>query len=333
MKLHKSKSILILGGGAVGVELAAEIIDYYGTNKSITIVDGCSTLLPLLHPSTRTYATEWLKNRNVKVLLNQRIEKFTTTSCTLVNGDSQTSTTLHADLVYNCLGTKPNSFYMERDDDESLSSTATSRRKKSDQQPQEEKKSGAEDSKNNEEEKFVLDRRGCIFVKDTLELDGIDSNHTNVFVCGDVSSPPTESIKQAFQASIQGNVVATNILRKEEDPKSRLLRYPYDIAQYDQLPLIYVLSLGRYDGCLGFNGLHMTGPVTSVVKFILEYTKVMEMKEILSSTFGFGGGDEAASRRHFFLWPLGKLIWKFGDFVTLFLSRTVLKPTTHSKVE
>jgi hypothetical protein len=83
-----------------------------------------------------------------------------------------------------------------------------------------------------------------------------------------------------------------------------LLTYPDGIAGLDQMPLIFVLSLGRYDGMLGFNSICIPGPLAAIVKWILEYTKVMHM----------------AGR------PLGKLIWKIGDAVVLFLSRTLIKP-------
>jgi len=62
--------------------------------------------------------------------------------------------------------------------------------------------------------------------------------------------------------------------------------------------------LGRYDGVLGFNALVIPGPLAAIVKWILEYTKVLDMKGSL----------------------LGHLIWKLADAVVLFLSRTLIVP-------
>ena len=163
-------------------------------------------------------------------------------------------------------------------------------------------------------------------VKDTLQLvvnDGTDSEHSSScswFACGDVANPPTNDEKQAFQAEMQGKVAAKNVIKLLESesvgtnhyhelqppPPALLLRYPQDIAGSDRIPLVFVLSLGRYDGVLGFNDMCIPGPFAAVVKYILEYTKVSHMRGRM----------------------LGKLIWKIGDAVTLFLSRTVFPPSS-----
>jgi hypothetical protein len=162
-------------------------------------------------------------------------------------------------------------------------------------------------------------------VKDTLQLvvnDGTDSEYSSScswFACGDVASPPTNDEKQAFQAEMQGKVAAKNVIKLLESesevtnhhhelqpPPPLLLRYPQDIAGSDRIPLVFVLSLGRYDGVLGFNDMCIPGPFAAVVKYILEYTKVSHMRGRM----------------------LGKLIWKIGDAVTLFSSRTVFPPSS-----
>jgi hypothetical protein len=161
-------------------------------------------------------------------------------------------------------------------------------------------------------------------VKDTLQLvvnDDTDSEYSSScswFACGDVASPPTNDEKQAFQAEMQGKVAAKNVIKllesesevtnhhHELQPPPPLLRYPQDIAGSDRIPLVFVLSLGRYDGVLGFNNICIPGPFAAVVKCILEYTKVSHMRGRM----------------------LGKLIWKIGDAVTLFLSRTVFPPSS-----
>jgi hypothetical protein len=119
---------------------------------------------------------------------------------------------------------------------------------------------------------------------------------------------------------MQGKVAAKNVIKLLESESvgtnhhhelqppapALLLRYPQDIAGSDRIPLVFVLSLGRYDGVLGFNDMCIPGPFAAVVKYILEYTKVSHMRGRM----------------------LGKLIWKIGDAVTLFLSRTVFPPSS-----
>merc|ERR1712008_480234 len=67
---------------------------------------------------------------------------------------------------------------------------------------------------------------------------------------------------------------------------------------------------GRYDGVLGFNGFAFPGSLAAIVKWILEYTKVSQMRGRL----------------------MGNLIWKIGDVATLFLSRTLFRTHDASTV-
>jgi len=289
-RLKGSKRVLILGGGAVGVELAAEILDHDSDEKpSVTIVDTRPTLVPLFPRSVGTYAEEWLTQRGAILRLGQSLRSWNDNSCTMKDG-----TVLHADVVYVCFGNRPNSDMVEN---------------------------GASNRKSNQI--FSLTRRRNVVVKDTLQLivgeDGFDDtcSDTPWFACGDVASPPSNDEKQAFQAEMQGKLSARNVIRLLESSnrgatnnyKSSLLRYPMDIAGAERIPLVYVLSLGRYNGVLGFNAFTLPGSLAAIVKWILEYTKVSQMRGRL----------------------LGNLIWKIGDAVTLFLSRALFRPSPVAK--
>lgn len=193
-------------------------------------------------------------------------------------------------------------------------------------------------SNNNNDTFFSLTRRRNVLVKDTLQMiptsTRINSNDTITvsssssslspwFACGDVASPPTDDEKQAFQSEMQGKIAAKNVIKLLESaaatatsaiknpktfhhPQPSLLKYPKDIAGCDRIPLVFVLSLGKYDGVLGLNNTTISGPFAAVVKYILEDTKVSQMRGHL----------------------LGKCIWMIGDAVTLFLSRTVFPPSS-----
>jgi NADH dehydrogenase FAD-containing subunit len=305
-RLTQARSVIILGGGAVGVELAAEIVELSQPSLSsppkVTIVDAQTTLVSNFPKSVGNYAQQWLSDRGVKFLLGQKLSSWNDTSCTLDDG-----TVLEADIVYVCFGSRPNSTPMNTPlfdhigNQSSLSSL------------------------------FTLKDRQTVLVKDTLQVVPhkrplhMSSSSTSwlddgtIFACGDVATPPTNDEKQAFQAEMQGKVAATNVVRllmmsdcaagttTASRPTMELQRYPQDIAGSKRTPLVFVLSLGRYDGVVGFNNLSFPGPVAAIIKWILEYTKVLHMQ-----------GDF-----------LGKVIWKIGDELALFLSRTLIPASGH----
>lgn len=279
-RLCDASKILILGGGAVGVELAAEIVDYF-PQKNVTIVDASPKLVPLFKQQVGDYATKWLSNRGVDLVLGKFLDSWDNTTCRLKDG-----TVLKADIVYVCFGDRPNSQFCAPSASKSSTEMTT-------------------DLTSTSSFQAGLDRRKCIIVSKTMQLSSASSRGC-IFACGDVATPPTDDEKQAFQAETQGIVAAKNVARVERQQK--LIRYPEDIAKASQIPLIFVLSLGRYDGVLGFNELVINGPITAVAKWGLEFTKVMQMHGR----------------------PFGKLIWSLAEYFVLFLSRTVVKPSTQA---
>jgi NADH dehydrogenase FAD-containing subunit len=311
-QLDSAHRILILGGGAVGVELAAEIVDHYQLKdhlqkyKQIILLDAQSSLVPNFPKAVGDYAQRWLEQRGVSVRLGKSWQSWTDTTCTLQDG-----TVLTADVVYVCFGSKPNSDFV---------TTPLLQ-----QQPPAKSKPFCS-----------LTQRQTIASQSTLQVlpvataaavvndvDFISTTTTtsnplpsnDIFVCGDVAAPPTHDEKQAFQAEMQGKLAARNVLQLSSTSSSSsnktaplLYRYPDDIAGSSHMPLIFVLSLGKYDGVLGFNDLIVPGSLAAIVKWILEYTKVLQMR-----------GD-----------LMGMLIWKLGDAVVLFLSRTLILPSQSS---
>ncbi|XP_020102460.1 apoptosis-inducing factor homolog B-like [Ananas comosus] len=72
-KIKSSSSILIIGGGPTGVELAGEIAtDYPG--KKVTLVHKGSRLLEYIGPKASVKALKWLKEKNVEVLFQQTVD-------------------------------------------------------------------------------------------------------------------------------------------------------------------------------------------------------------------------------------------------------------------
>ena len=97
--LEAASDILILGGGAVGVELAGEIAHAYPA-QSVTLAEGTSTLLGELRPKAGSIAKEQLQKLGVTVLLDTMLQ-------------ANDELLVRADLVYRCLGLTPNTQLME----------------------------------------------------------------------------------------------------------------------------------------------------------------------------------------------------------------------------
>ncbi|KAF8983598.1 Apoptosis-inducing factor 2 [Entomortierella lignicola] len=72
--LSESKSILVVGGGACGVELAGEIKSAF-PQKKVTLVHGTSTLVDYegFASSLKSSSLKHLESRGVKVVLNERV--------------------------------------------------------------------------------------------------------------------------------------------------------------------------------------------------------------------------------------------------------------------
>ncbi|KAA8549945.1 hypothetical protein F0562_001647 [Nyssa sinensis] len=72
-KIKASRSILIVGGGPTGVELAGEIaVDF--PEKMVTLVHNGSRLLEFIGPKASNKTLDWLKSKNVEVKLEQSVD-------------------------------------------------------------------------------------------------------------------------------------------------------------------------------------------------------------------------------------------------------------------
>lgn len=98
-QLVGAQNVLIIGGGIVGVELAGEIADHFPA-KSVTLAHSANRLLQELKPKASNIADKKLKGLGVNVRYNTRITE---------NDEAYKQ----ADLVYNCVGLKPNTALMD----------------------------------------------------------------------------------------------------------------------------------------------------------------------------------------------------------------------------
>lgn len=105
-KLMGAKNIVIIGGGSVGVELAAEIGCRF-ENRIITLIHSKDRLIDRNSYVTSNYAYNFLKHKGVNIVLNERVvgikgKDVITDKGTIIKGD----------LIFSCIGITPNSEFL-----------------------------------------------------------------------------------------------------------------------------------------------------------------------------------------------------------------------------
>jgi NADH dehydrogenase FAD-containing subunit len=99
-KIKAADSILVVGGGPTGVELAAEIsVDY--PSKKVTLAHKGPRLMDFVGEKASRKALEWLKWKNVDVKLNQTVELDTARDGKYVTSNGET---INADCHFLCTG-------------------------------------------------------------------------------------------------------------------------------------------------------------------------------------------------------------------------------------
>lgn len=110
-KIDSAGSILIVGGGPTGVELAGEIaVDF--PDKKVTLVHIGSRLLEFIGPKAANKTLHWLKSKKVEVKLEQRVNLDS------VSEESKTYQTsegeiINADCHFLCTGTPLGSAWLK----------------------------------------------------------------------------------------------------------------------------------------------------------------------------------------------------------------------------
>lgn len=95
--IEKAGRIAVVGGGAVGVELVADIKDYY-PDKRVTLVHSRDQLLPRFGLKLHEYVVKALERLGVEVLLNERPESLPSNK---IEDDGGTSTAQQSLLLKN----------------------------------------------------------------------------------------------------------------------------------------------------------------------------------------------------------------------------------------
>ena len=106
--LEKAKSVLVIGGGLVGVELSAEIAKKY-PGKKITIVHSHNRLIERNSFKASKYAERFLKKKGVEIIYQERIEKKKGKTFA-----TDKKRKIKADIVFICTGIKPNFDFIKK---------------------------------------------------------------------------------------------------------------------------------------------------------------------------------------------------------------------------
>lgn len=172
-EIDRAGSVLVVGGGAVGCEIAAEIKSKY-PSKSVTILEGRDKLIAgsNLRDSFYTTLTANLNRMGVKVILNERlVEKMSANSFEKRVLVTDKGTQIESDIQLLCAGFSPVAELVKQ------------------MNP------------------ALVNDRGAIRVNDRLQIVG--DEHAHMFVLGDASDHRTP--KMAFMAGEQGKFLGREL--------------------------------------------------------------------------------------------------------------------------
>jgi len=104
--IRRAKQIVIIGGGLVGVEMAAEIVSHF-QGKEVTLVNSQSTVISRFPKKAVHYVENFLKSRGVTILCNERVVGHKNQMFITDSGKE-----LNSDLAFLCTGIQPNSGFL-----------------------------------------------------------------------------------------------------------------------------------------------------------------------------------------------------------------------------
>ncbi|XP_010176274.2 apoptosis-inducing factor 2 [Antrostomus carolinensis] len=173
-EIEKSERILVVGGGAAGVEMAAEIKTEYPA-KEVTLIHSKIALADVeLLDSVRQEVKEILLRKGVRLLLSERVSNVENLTPNRFQKDmavrTEKGTEVVADIVVLCTGIKINSSAYAAAFGDKMASN------------------------------------GALKVNKYLQLEGYDNIYA-IGDCADLKEP-----KMAYHAGLHANIAVTNII-------------------------------------------------------------------------------------------------------------------------
>ncbi|KAF9946887.1 Apoptosis-inducing factor 2 [Mortierella alpina] len=200
--MEQCKRIVVIGGGACGVEIAGEI-KYAFPDKSVTLIHDMPALVdyPKFPDSFKNEARRYLEKQGVEVILNERVE---------IEGLSRENSVQRADRTIQLKGSDRTIesdlqfFSIGMQVDTSIMSTLS---------PPESSKTSTDDQKKTADPfdyNTMLDpKTKAIRVKPTLQLE--NEHFPNIFAVGDVST--ADPVPTCMAAVAAGETAARNLVK------------------------------------------------------------------------------------------------------------------------
>ncbi|WVQ78397.1 hypothetical protein IAT38_000483 [Cryptococcus sp. DSM 104549] len=214
-KFKKSDRILIVGGGALGIQYAADLKDVY-PEKKITLLHSRKRVMPIYPIELHEKIMEGLERLGVEVILGERVLTWPSDPDTYDGSTKFVTTdkgrTFEADLVLPCTGQKPHVSHMAEVDPALISPNTSRIRVLPTQQvhvgplaPS----TGAEAAAQLSE----LSRSPLPLAPSSAESNSGEANsdYSHIFAVGDVAD--TKAIHAGHVAGRMGGVAARNVLR------------------------------------------------------------------------------------------------------------------------
>lgn len=172
-QVQAADSVLVVGGGSTGVEMAAEIKTEYPDKKVVLIHSKLGLADPALLPSVRREAQQILVEKGVELVLGQKVNNLSELPLNVMKKNAEVVTdkgdTLVTDLIVCCTGLRVNSAAYSATFKESMA------------------------------------ENGALKVNDHMQVEGF-SNVYAVGDCANVNEP-----KMAYHAGLHAAVAVSNI--------------------------------------------------------------------------------------------------------------------------
>ncbi|KAJ8359547.1 hypothetical protein SKAU_G00160720 [Synaphobranchus kaupii] len=173
-EIQAASSLVVIGGGSTGVEMAAEIKTDYPDKKVVLVHSRIALADPELLPSVRQQAKDVLLKKGVELVLGQKVANLSDLEFNVTRKNmtilTDKDTELIADLVISCTGNKINSA--------AYSSSLCD----------------------------CLTENGALKVNPHLQVEGFENIYA-IGDCADINEP-----KMAYHAGLHAGVAVTNII-------------------------------------------------------------------------------------------------------------------------
>ncbi|EKM58396.1 uncharacterized protein PHACADRAFT_117301 [Phanerochaete carnosa HHB-10118-sp] len=193
-RIQEALSVLIVGGGALGIQYATDIADAY-PDKPVTLLHSRDRLLPRFDPGMHELITSRMSELGIQVILGERLDVSSVPPSALITTKEHVLRTLsgreiRAGLVLLCTGQRPNTDLLRKVAPDSIIA----------------------DGPNHGQVRVTRSMQIAVPLAEPCCSDGLHSISPHIFAIGDPADAFGAS-KLGYCAHSQGMVAANNILK------------------------------------------------------------------------------------------------------------------------